>query len=110
MGLAKWQTSILGVLWGGETASFTWQGFVGVRRSGSTVSYIRVNYLDDINIGALSLFARFERNGFYPSLSVFYISRLDNRRYREICFARCLVLSDRLENSILKVCSKTVRL
>lgn len=27
---------------------------MGVRRSGSTVSYIRVNYLDDINIGALA--------------------------------------------------------
>lgn len=40
--------------------------------------------------------------GFIPP-SVFYISRLDKRRYREIRFARCLVLSDAVENSILKV-------
>lgn len=56
--VADTQASILGVLWGEEGeregASFTSQGFVGVRRSGSTVSYIRVNYLDDINIGALA--------------------------------------------------------
>lgn len=38
----------------GEGESFTSRGFVGVRRSGSTVSYIRVNYLDDINIGVLA--------------------------------------------------------
>lgn len=47
--------------------------------------------------------------GFIPP-SVFYISRLDKRRYREIRFARCLVLSDAVENSILKVRSSIVRL
>ena len=47
--------------------------------------------------------------GFIPP-SLFYISRLDKRRYREIRFARCLVLSDAVENSILKVRSSIVRL
>lgn len=113
MGLAKWQTH--GKYFGstlGEGESFTSRGFVGVRRSGSTVSYIRVNYLDDINIGVLAF--RSLRVKWVLSLppppSLFYISRLDKRRYREIRFARCLVLSDAVENSILKVRSSIVRL
>lgn len=102
MGLAKWQTH--GKYFGstlGEGESFASRGFVGVRRSGSTVSYIRVNYLDDINIGVLAF--RSLRVKRVLSLPPCFIYRLDKRRYREIRFARCLVLSDAVENSILKV-------
>lgn len=104
MGSAKWQRharpSILGVLWG--TASFTSQGFVGVRRSGSTVSYIRVNYSDDINIGA-----PFCSNGtgFIPPLlwGVLYTAVRQEEVLRNLLSQGVLSSDLTMENSVLKV-------
>lgn len=71
--------------------------------SGSTVSYIRVNYSDDINIGAPFCSLRTERVLSPPSSGVFYTSRLDKRRYWEICFRKVSCPRITMENSVLKV-------